>query len=284
MKKVKLTLLILISGIMACGQGPGRPEGADRGRDRIAKLDSIVQLTDEQKAKIEHIQSEYREKMRAERVSNASPDKEKMQQMRMEMERKIKGVLTDEQLELMKEAKDERKLVMKQMNQELKSYREANIQPTLARLHQSLTDELSPEEKNKIDLVKQRLEEMKKEFKASNPPADSKQKQPKSMTIEQRDQIHNMAMDELKPILDSHKSTLDRIMADLTPLQSTWKADMEAIQKKYGVDAGKQREGKRPDGKGKYKKDRKKADTGAVEDWKKIRFILGGDDASRMEH
>lgn len=295
MKNMKTTLLLLCIGIMqAVAQGPRGGHHHEGGENYLAKLDSIVHLTDDQKAKIESIQTEYKEKFKAVRESNSEPDRSAMQRLREEQQTKIKAVLTPEQQALLEEDIDERKQNMKKMHEEIKSYRSTNIFPVMSRLHTEFENELTVDEKSKIESVKKEVKAMKKRYYALNGDstkhgtgakemAGKSGKRPhgkhgKGLTKEQREAVHTYASTELKPILDAHKAILDKTMNDLKPLQDTWKADLKAIQSKYDANKGARKGHK--NGKKSGKKDQAKDSTDR-EDWAKIKFILKGFDEDK---
>lgn len=289
MKHMKITMLLLLMGaIQLLAQGPRHGHGADRGAMFIQKLDSIVKLTEDQKTKIAAIQSEYHDKFKEMREKDEQPDREKMMRLKDEKDQKIYAVLTPDQLTLWEAAKDEKKEQMKKMHSEMKAYREQNIAPTMKRVYGEFESHLSETEKATIATVKQQIREMKKGFYASNGDSSEhgmgmgehhggksagERKHGKGLSKTQRDEVHQFAQSSLQPILDAHKTTLDKLMTDLEPMQATWKAEMKAIKQKY-VTAEKSDSAGKMHSKSEHRHEHKK---GQKDDWDRIKFILHHD-------
>lgn len=238
MKKWKVTVVLVALGAsMAMAQGPRghhRGERGDHGdmmKQRMEHLDSIVDLTDDQKVKIESINKDYREKMKANRGSG---DREAMKELRKKQKEEIESVLTEEQKTKLKAAHDAKKAEMKEMRSELKTYREQKITPTLKAKRLAFDQVLTEDEKATITKLRGEMKAQREEWKAGKT-----EKGDHKVNHEKRKEAHAKLAAALTPIVEAHKAELAQIDEDLKPLRDTWKADMDAIKAKHKKDCGK---------------------------------------------
>ncbi|MBI1307572.1 MAG: hypothetical protein GC181_13300 [Bacteroidetes bacterium] len=246
MKSLKsFALLLALGAAQAFAQGPGKPhhfKGGPGHEMNIQKLDSILKLTDDQKAKIEALHKEQRDKMKAARESGQKPDREEMMKAMKENREKFMNILTPEQKQILEKKREEQKEKMKAMQAEIKTYRDTRIKPTMENLRNDFDSKLSDQERAKVTEVRAKSTEMREGFKKENVKAESsapaeddihRGHRAGRLTPDQHKQIKTYVDSELKPILDAHKADLDKVAEDLKPLRATWKADMKAIRDKY---------------------------------------------------
>jgi len=120
MQKISL-LAALVAGsliaftpvLRAQDNKPNRPErGAgqrgDMVKERLAKLSEELELTADQKTKIEAVLKEQAESMRGLRDAAPEERREKMQAARQEINAKIKGILTADQYAKWEKIREER--------------------------------------------------------------------------------------------------------------------------------------------------------------------------------
>ncbi len=263
MKKLQtLALLFVLGTSLVLAQGPRghKRGGGDMMKKHIERLDSIVDLTDDQKAKIEALNASMKTKMQETRESK---DREAMKAIRDQHKKDIEAILTDDQVALLKASKDDRKENMKSMRSELKTYKKENIKPAMKLKRAEFDNELTDDEKATIASLRAEMKELKKSAKAEGV-------KHKKMDPEKRKE-HKAKLDEkLGPIVAAHKTELEKVESDLAPLRATWQADTKAIKEKYAKSCGGDCKGK----KGKHKKGRKGKKGDTAESMKYYRFLL----------
>ena len=226
MKKIKISALLIVLGAgLAFAQGPrGEHPRGDMMKHNIERLDSIVDLTEDQKTKITALQDDLKVKMKEARSSH---DREAMKTLRQKHRSDIEAILTPAQLEKMKAAKEVHRAEMKEMRSELKKYKDEQIKPTLKLKRSDFDQVLTEEEKATISALRKEMKEMRANNKTEG-----------DATPRKRDPEHRKLMKEkldasLAPIVEAHKAELAKIDEDLKPLQDTWEADMKQIKEKH---------------------------------------------------
>lgn len=268
MKKLKISALLIVLGAgLAFAQGPrGEHPKGDRMKHNIEKLDSIVDLTDDQKVKITALQEDLKVKMKEAR---SSQDREAMKTLHQKHKADIEAILTPEQIEKMKAAKEAHRADMKEMRGELKKYRDEQITPALKLKRAEFENTLTEEEKATIT-------SLRTEFKGERANKDSAHRGSKHrMDLEQRKLRKEKIEANLGPIVTAHKAELDRIEADLKPLRETWEADMKQIKEKHKASCEGSCKGHKGKGKkGKGHKGHKKGDHADKSTMKQYKFLL----------
>jgi Spy/CpxP family protein refolding chaperone len=244
MNRLKITALLLVLGAsLALAQHRDHHRGGMM-KEKMARLDSVVTLTDAQKQEITELNKAFKAKMKEQR-SSGERDHEAMKAMRKEHRQQIEAVLTPDQLAKLEAFKAERKESRKAMHAEIKEYRKTNMKPALQQKRAEFDNVLTADEKATIDALRAELKGMKGE----------KGEGKRHMDSEKRKALKARMDAALKPIVEAHKAELEQVHTDLKPLRETWKADLQAIKAKYDMDH-KQSKGKKMGKKGKGQGDR----------------------------
>ncbi len=228
MKKIKITALLIVLGAgLAFAQGPrGEHPRGDMMKNKIEHLDSIVDLTDDQKTKITALQTDLKVKMKEAR---SNQDRDAMKALRDKHKSDIEAILTPEQNEKLKAAKEAKRADMKEMRSELKKYKEEQVKPTMKLKREEFDQLLSEDEKTTISTLRAEMKEIRANKKAEG---DGK---PMAHDPEQRKLMKEKLEASLAPIVEAHKAELEKVEADLKPLRETWKADMNQIKESHGI-------------------------------------------------
>jgi len=259
MKKIKITALLIVLGAgLAFAQGPrGEHPRGDMMKNKIEHLDSIVDLTEDKKTKNTALQTDLKVKMKEAR---SNQDRDAMKALRDKHNSDIEAILTPEQNEKLKAAKEAKRADMKEMRSELKKYKDEQIKPTLKLKREEFDKSLTEDEKATISALRTEMKAMRANKKTES---DGK---PQHRDPEQRKLMKEKLDASLAPIVEAHKAELEKVEADLQPLRDTWKADMEQIKEKHDAACkDKKCKGK----KGKHKRDH--ADKGTMKYYK---FLL----------
>ena len=91
----------------APGQGPGPGQRGEAAKERLAKISEELGLSEEQKTKVRDAMKEQAEKMRELRDLEPEARREKMQELRGEMNARMKEILTAEQYAKWEKLRDE---------------------------------------------------------------------------------------------------------------------------------------------------------------------------------
>ncbi|MFT5724015.1 MAG: hypothetical protein ACI9JN_001132 [Bacteroidia bacterium] len=226
MKKLKITAILFVLGAsLALAQGP-RGERPHEGMltKHLERLDSIVDLTDDQKVKIEALNVSHKAKMKEARSSH---DREAMKTLRQTHKAAIEAILTPAQRDTLKASKAAHRETMKEMKTELKKYKHENVVPTLKTKRTEFDNVLTEDEKATIAALKAEFKAVRKANKSAESPRGQK------MDPEARKAMKAQMEAVLAPIVTAHKSELEQVESDLKPLRDTWKADTDAIKKKH---------------------------------------------------
>ena len=264
MRKLRNTALLIVLGAsIACAQGPrGHHPKGDMMKKQIERLDSIVDLTDDQKVEIQSLQDAMKIKMKDARETK---DREAMKTLRKQHKADIEAVLTEEQKTLLKESREAHRAEMKEMREEVKKYKDENVKPTLKTKRATFDSELTEDEKNTIANLKTELKAQRKAHKDAN-----KEGHKARMTKEERQALKEKMSTALDPIVAAHKTELEKVEADLKPLKATWEADIKEIKSKHNADC----EGKcAKKGKQKHKHHRA-TNSGSDSSMKYYKFLL----------
>jgi len=226
--KTKIVLLVLLSIVMGS-------VALAQDSKRTAKRESILDykmelgLTDAQEASIKSIHKEYATKIKAARKSESS-DNEAMKNLVMERKAAIEGVLNAEQLVKWNAIREQKKAERNnpELKRELKAYKQETIKPVMLEKRIQFETELSAEDKLVIAEVRAKHQAFRGSEKGGNKsegnPEDRKRR---------KEELKQYTMETLKPILEKHSASLEKINSDLIPYHEKWKTDMDAIKAKY---------------------------------------------------
>lgn len=225
MTKLKLTAIMLVLGTSLAFAQKHHPKGEQREammKDRMERLDSLVELTDDQKTQIETLQKALRAEMKALRKEE---NREGMKELRKKHKSEIDAILTEDQKEILKAERAKQKENRKAMRDELKTYRQTNIKPALSAKREAFDQQLTDEERATIESLRLELRETRKAHKSEG--------HRHKMDSEERKALKAKFEAELVPVVQAHKAELEAIEKDLEPLRETWEADTKAIKEKH---------------------------------------------------
>lgn len=219
-------------------------------------LESVVDLTDAQKAEIQKINGSYKEKFDALRQGEkADANRDAMQQLRKEHQAAVSAVLTPEQRTKWEAFQTEQKAKMEQnranreanhdkmkaAREEMKAYQEKNVQPVLQKQRAKLESKLSAEDKKLIaEFRAQRAQrhpggfvpgqrgEMGRQFDGKRKRGDKapdQSKRPAPQNDEKRAQ--------LKALVNKYSADIDALYAEIATQENQWTQDRKAIMEKY---------------------------------------------------
>ncbi len=261
MKKLRNTALLIVLGAsLAIAQGPrGQHHRGEMMKKHIERLDSIVDLTEEQESEIESLQEALKIKMKDARLNK---DREAMKSLRKQHKTDIEAILTDEQIDILKKSREAHRAEIKEMHKALKAYKHEQIKPTLQTKRTEFDNNLSEEEKATITSLRKEVKAMRKAYKESGTKGKLSQDERKAKK-------EKMAA-VLDPIIVAHKAELEAIEEDLAPLKATWEADIKEIKAEHtdGCEGKCARRGM------KHKKGRKAANNVDKTSFKYYRFLL----------
>ena len=225
MIKLKLTAMLLVLGTSLALAQKHHPRGEHHEammKNRIEHLDSLVDLSDDQKTKIEALQKSHRAEMKTLRKEQ---NREGMKELRKKHRSEIEAILTDDQKEVLKAEHAKQKENRKAMRDELKTYRQTNIKPALSAKRAAFDQQLTDEERATIESLRLELRDTRKEHISEGPRH--------KMNPEDRKALKAKFEAELGPVVQAHKAELEAIEKDLEPLRETWEADTKAIKEKH---------------------------------------------------
>ncbi len=225
MKKIKiLGVLILLATIVTAQPGS---KGANR-KQHIHMLDSMVDLSDEQKAEIQVIQKSYNGKMAEARKSG---DHESLKGLHMSMQKEVHSVLNAEQKEKLRQHKMEKMANMKAMHEEIRQLNQERIRPVMSEKRKEFDQQLTDEEKAVIHRLRKQMRTRKEQHETDS-----------MMMFGPGERVHIMhhfpeeVMDELQPIIDSHDTALQPIVAEIKTLHKQLQPEIREIKAKYMPD------------------------------------------------
>ncbi len=261
MKKLRNTALLIVLGAsLAIAQGPREHhQHGDMMKKHIERLDSIVDLSDEQESQIQSLQEALKIKMKDARMNK---DREAMKSLRKQHKADIEAILTDEQVEILKKSREAHRAEIKEMHEALKKYKNEQIKPTLKTKRAEFEINLTEDEKATIAALRTEVKTMRRAHKESG----SKGK----LSQDERKAKKEKIATTLDPIILAHKAELETIEEDLAPLQATWEADLNEIKAEHTDGC----EGKCGHRNMKHRKGRKAAKNADKTSFKYYRFLL----------
>jgi len=215
MKGIKITAMLLI----ICQAVIAQTKSVDKITTRkMEKLESTITMTDTQKASIESVVRQSAYKVVALRDSTAQ-DKKEIGKIRKEERAQIRELLTEEQRDQLKDAKQVQR---KNREGQLKNNKERGTHREVLRAKRLEFDKiLSEEEKSKIEEARALLPE--RSHKKEHVELTEAQK-------EERKTIRKTIAILLQPIIENHKTELDAIKAELPAKPA--RADKPATDRK----------------------------------------------------
>jgi len=230
--KTKLILLLTVMVMMVTG-AMAQEAKHKRKHHGIMEHKTEIGLSDSQVTHIKAIHMEYASKMK-ELKKAENPDKIAVKKLMGEKRSAIEQTLTSEQLEKWKTIKAKDKSAMKnpELRKEMKTYKDKNIKPVLLEKRKTFDSELSADEKTVIADLRAKHQALRGSKVGPNKD-DNYKAEMKKRRMELKEETNKT----LKPIMDKHAASLEKINADLTVSREQWKKDMEAIKAKHKVDS-----------------------------------------------
>ncbi len=251
-KKSKLLILILALAITF----PQWATAQHKGEARMEKMQTELNLNDQQVADLKAINNEYRE-LKKTMHSAENPDQQMMQKMRQKKEAAILEVLNEEQAALYKAKKErgkgktkEHSKERKALKTELKAYNAQEVKPVLLQKRMEFDAKLSEADKAEIADLRQTFKSLKKGPKAHGHKgakgnrSQSLQKDKKPMESRKADgkkhggfkkmMTENPELEQrTMALVNKYSKDLKRIEKKLAPLQERWRADKQNILAKH---------------------------------------------------
>ena len=251
-KKSKFFILILAIAITL----PQWASAQHKGEARMEKMQTELNLSDQQVADLKAIHEEYRELKKTMR-SSENPDQQRMQKMRQKKEAAILEVLNEEQVVLYKAKKEQQKGKMKKhskekkaLKTELKAYNAQEVKPVLLQKRMEFDAKLSEDDKAEIAALRQAFKSLKKGSNghghkgAKGDRSQSLQKDKKPMAHRKtggkkqgglkKAMAENPELEQrTMALVNKYAKDLKKIEKKLAPLQEQWRTDKQNILAKH---------------------------------------------------
>jgi hypothetical protein len=244
-KKVKFQSVLMLLALFLVHTG-----FAQKGRSHFPKhrgfseaLKQELNLTTEQQAEIQELQADLKEKIAAVKADESmerQEKKEKIKNLIAANQEFTLAVLTEEQLNLLKEKRQEkkekiqaRKADREALREELEAYRTEHILPTLLAQRKKLEADISEADKETLASLRIVFEEKKAARKAQFEEQKRKEegkeqrrrKGKKKQLMREKDENHQT----LKALVEKYESEINASYQEIAPLTEKWKADHQAI-------------------------------------------------------
>ncbi|MEL7118704.1 MAG: T9SS type A sorting domain-containing protein [Bacteroidota bacterium] len=267
MKMMKFAFLgiAMLSTILLTAQNDNN-RGRRQGGDRIEMLTQQLNLTDDQVAQIQALETDFKTKMKALRDQDFESQEDRktaFQALRAEQETAFNNILTEEQQAELSALKSERKerfqkrmgerkarmenVDREAMHKELKAYHDENVLPTLLTQRAKLESKISVEDQELITELRGQKAEMTGErgTKGQRGAKRGERKGKKELTEEDKEKRA-----EVKALLEKYADDIKALHAEIETQQAQWTEDIKAIRAKYIPESEEGREMKKR-GKGK---------------------------------
>ncbi len=227
-----------------------------KGEARMEKMQTELDLSDQQVADIKSIHEKYRGEMKNLR-SSENPDKKTIQNLRTKKEAAILDLLTEEQAALYqtkkaskgkanrgKRAHSEQKKALKA---ELKAYNAQEVKPVLLQKRNEFEAKLSDEDKAEIADLRAAFKSLKKGphkkmdrgnrsegLQKDQKLAGAKKKGGKKHKGFKKAMAENPELEQrTMALLNKHSKALKKVDRQLAPLKKQWEADKQNILAKH---------------------------------------------------
>jgi hypothetical protein len=278
MLKITTMMLVLLVSVNTFAQrGPGKGDPEARATKMTEHLTEALDLNEEQAAQIKTIHLKYGERMRAmHEQGEGSKMRPAMQQMKTDIEKEIKAVLTEEQATKFDEMPKRRpgkhgqgKRVNKAHLQAMKQIKEEKVLPILLEQRIKLEPQISTADKERIaelrvEVEKKKLEkkaEMKERraaFKKGERPSPEEMEQYKAERKQHREAMQNDPLRlEIKSLVEKYQADIEPLLAEVEPELKTIKEEAKA---QFKGDRKDEEHRKHRKGQGKRKGDWSEAD------------------------
>ncbi|MCC6721553.1 MAG: hypothetical protein IT243_05080 [Bacteroidia bacterium] len=219
--KIILSILLLLASVTSFSQS----RKYKKNQFDILKYSEELNLTNDQVESIKKIQSENFEKNK-ELISKNDKLKEEIKSNNIKMRDDIKSVLNAEQIDLLNKIKKDSATEMikkkKEVANKIKDYREKNIKPVINVKRNDFENKLSSDEKRIIAecIAKHNaLKKSKSEFSD------------KELLKERKQILYKETSLALEPIINNHKTELEKIYEELMPQMEKWHTDIAEIRR-----------------------------------------------------
>lgn len=217
----KLILTFLLGAMMSINT-IAQDKNTRKHQKSIIDYKTEIGLNDTQITQIKTIQKEYLPKLKDARKSK---DRAAIKLLNEERKSEIEQLLTSEQLEKWKAIKDKIKAERQnpELIKELREYQKQNIKPVILEKRMAFETELSSEGK----LIIAELRAKREAFMKSAKGLSNEEKMMRGKALKKE------AMESLKPIIEKHKPSLEKINNELESYKIQWNNDMDVIKVKY---------------------------------------------------
>ena len=231
----------------------------------IEAVKEDLNLSEEQTARIEKIQTDFKAQIQLVRADETKGRSEKRATIRLLTDNQktaIEQVLTESQQTLLAERKaaykeerkakmEERKSSRKELKTTLETYRTKNIEPVILAQRAKLETALSQADKAELAELriafadkkvakKEEIEKRKAARKANKEkrgPADRKAKI-EARKAQQVARENDEAVIALKALVDKYENNIEELYAEIEPQQTTWKAEQKKIIQQFKQEKG----------------------------------------------
>ncbi len=248
MKKISLNCLWAMAAVLCLtitstfAQGQHR---SPRGKAGIEKMQSVIDLTDEQAAELETLQEEHRAAMQNVREQDFESPEDRRAAMKDLMKghkADVEALLTAEQIAQLEQHKAERethraerKEEMKAMHKALKAYHQENIHPVMLEQRAKLDEKISAADKATIDELrtvfakaKEQMTEMKAQYKGQGRRGEGAKEGFRALMKEQQDE-----KETLRALVEKYKDDIKALHEEIEPQRQQWDEDIKAIKEEY---------------------------------------------------
>jgi hypothetical protein len=247
----RISLLVLLVSTLTAGLWAQRVTPTIVADNQLVEL---LELTPEQVAEIEALETETETKMAAHREAGKAARQE-ARATRQDHSRALNDILTEQQQEQlrsyrMKQRTDRREALQavdwESMRAELKAYRENTIEPTLRTQRAKLDHKLSKEDRTAVVALQEELAAVRAEqrqaqqvviVEETEAPAAAPAKPGRRMRRQTRGAagapLDIDSRDAAAELAAKYATHINGLFAEIAPQREQWKADQEAIRAKY---------------------------------------------------
>jgi len=235
---MKNVWLVVCLGVVSSLVSYAQPK-EEMAKMRFEKMSQELQLSDDQKLKIEEINDQYGNQIKA--LKNAEGENEaELKRLRKERQSKVKEVLSKEQIVKMDSIRKEHKKKGGEVRKEINQYKKEVMLPVLKVHRLELEKTLTDDEKRIITDLRSRQSMLRKEAKMMKNHRDGQEEKEKSqgkgreVMIQKRHQMFQKdCKEKLKPIIEAHQTELNIIESNLEPQRIEWEAHIRSIREKH---------------------------------------------------
>jgi hypothetical protein len=195
MKKLKIVILStsLLFAVMAFGQNDHRYH------HRMMHLDSVLELTSEQKQQIKELHNRYQEDYRELRDKGKTLRKEEMKAMQ--------EILTAEQSKKLEALKLQKRKEIKSARNAKRAYVQEHIEPALKEYRLQLENVLTSDEKERIQSARTIKEVLRKTVREARESGQPMSEEVRASLNQKRQEMEAL----LEPIIENHRAFFEEM-------------------------------------------------------------------------